>query len=111
MTDAASKNLEIEGMITTSLESDHEPVHLLCKKHTVEKLDASNLNVLSYIENPVNQRQSLENISPSLKSFYCEKKTTAEAGIDAWMTLVSHDSLGSHVLKLIYLTLYANEKV
>ena len=46
MTDSASKNLKIEGMIATSLESDHEPVHLLCKSGTVEKLDASNLNFL-----------------------------------------------------------------
>ena len=46
MTNAASENLKTEGMIATSLESDHKLVHLFCKSHTVEKLDASNMNVL-----------------------------------------------------------------
>ena len=66
MTGAASKNLEIEGIIATSSEYGHEPV-------TVEKLDASNLNVLLQVENSVNQKQLLEDISPSLK-FFCEKR-------------------------------------
>ena len=63
MTDAASENLKIEGMIATSLQYNHEPVHL-------EKLDASNLNALSEVKNSVNQRQTLETKSPSLKSFF-----------------------------------------
>ena len=75
-------------MIATCLESDYETVHLLCKGHTVEKLDASNLNVLSLVENLVNLRQTLENKSPSLKSFFHGKKTTVEANIDALITLV-----------------------
>ena len=62
LTGAASKNLEIEGIIATSSKYAHEPV-------TVEKLDASNLNVLLRVENSVNQRQPLEDISPSLKFF------------------------------------------
>ena len=66
LTGAASKNLEIEGIIATSSEYGHEPV-------TVEKLDASNLNVLLQVENSVNQKQLLEDISPSLK-FLCEKR-------------------------------------
>ena len=70
LTDAASRNLKIEGMIVTSLESDHEPVHLLCKSYSVEKLDASNLNVLSQVENSINQRHKLEDITPPLKSFF-----------------------------------------
>ena len=93
LTDAASRNLKIEGMIVTSLESDHEPVHLLCKSYSVEKLDASNLNVLSQVENSINQRHKLEDITPPLKSFFFfhGKKTTVEAGIDAWITLVSYN--------------------
>ena len=63
MTDAVSKDSKIEGMIATSLESVHEPVHLLCESHTVEKSDASNLNVLSQVENSVKQKQTLENIA------------------------------------------------
>lgn len=63
LTGAASKNLEIEGIIATSSEYGHEPV-------TVEKLDASNLNVLSQVENSINQRHKLEDITPPLKSFF-----------------------------------------
>lgn len=70
MTNAASENLKTDGMIATSLESDHKLVHLFCKSHTIEKLDASNMNVLWQVENSVNQRQTLGNINPSLKSFF-----------------------------------------
>ena len=80
-------------MIATSLKSDHEPVHLLCKSHTVEKLYASNLNVLSQDENSVTQRQTSEGITP-LKIFHGEK-TTVETGIDALITLVSHKKSGN----------------
>ena len=56
MTDAVSKNLHIEDYIGQAIGSDHRPHHLLCKSHTVEKLDASNLNVLSNVEKMVKQR-------------------------------------------------------
>ena len=49
MTAAATKNLIIEK----SLGTDHIPYHLLCKSHTVEALDRSNLEVLKQIENSV----------------------------------------------------------
>ena len=110
MTDAASKYLKTEQMITTSLESDHEPVYLLCKSHTVEKLDASYLNILSQVEYSVNQRQTLENITPFLKSFFRGKKTTVENRIDALITLVSYDKSGKSCSQGD-LTLYVNKKV
>ena len=47
-------------------------MHLLCKGHTVEALDRSNLDVLAKIEKQVNQRRTLENINPSLKSFFSD---------------------------------------
>ena len=50
MTDSVSKNPKIEHLIGESLGSDHRPYHLLCKSHTVEKLDAINLEVLATIE-------------------------------------------------------------
>ena len=40
------------------------------------------------------QRNTLENICPRLKSFFRRKKTTVEAGIDSFLTLVSHEKLG-----------------
>ena len=90
MTDSVEKNLKIENIIADALDSKHIPLHLLCKSHTVEKLDATNRLVLSRIESSVKQREILEKINPALKSFFRSKKTTVEAGID----LVSHDKSG-----------------
>ena len=56
MTDAVSKNLGIENTIPASLGSEHHPIHLLCKSHTVEALDRSNLDVSSSIEKKVDQQ-------------------------------------------------------
>ena len=94
MTDAVAKNLKIVDGIAMHFGSNHKPHHLLCKSHTVEKLDASNLKVLSQVETSVKQRNTLENICPRLKSFFRGKKTTVEAGIDSLLTLVSHDKSG-----------------
>ena len=55
MTDSVSKNLKIEDLIGESPGSDHQPYQLLCKSHTVQKLDAINLEVLATIEKSVKQ--------------------------------------------------------
>ena len=94
MTDSVLKNLKIEDLIGESLAFDHWPYHLLNKSHTVEKRDATNLEVLATIEKSVKQRELFESINPSLKSFFRGKKTVVEAGIDALMTVVSHDKSG-----------------
>ena len=94
MTDSVLKNLKIEDLIGESLGSDHWSYHLLCKSHTVEKLDATNLEVPATIEKSVKQRELFKSINPSLKSFFQGKKTVVEAGINALMTLVSHDKSG-----------------
>ena len=74
MTDSVSKNLHIEDLIANSLGSTHKPLHLLCKSHTVEKLDECNLDVLARFEKKVKQREVLESINPRLKSFFRGKK-------------------------------------
>ena len=91
MTDAVSKNLEIENSIPLKISSDYHPFHLLCKSHTVEALDRSNLKVLSMIEKKVNQGAILESINPALKSFFRGKTAIVEAGIEAILNLVTHD--------------------
>ena len=91
MTDAATKNLQIENLIASELKSQYKPIHLLCKSHTVETLDRSNLDVLAKIEKQVNQRGSVENINPNLKSFFRGKKTVVESGIEALLALIMHD--------------------
>ena len=70
MTDSVTKNLGIEDTIPLALGSDHHPLHLLCKSHTVEAIDKSNLEVLARIEKSVNQQQIFESINPGLKSFF-----------------------------------------
>ena len=40
------------------------------------------------------QREILEGINPSLKSFFRGKKTTVEAVIEALLALISHDKSG-----------------
>ena len=88
------KNLKVTEQIVAAIQSDYQPIHLLRKSHTVEKLDATNLEVLSNVEKTVKQRETFEQINPSLKSFFRGKKTTVEAGINAIVTLVSRDKSG-----------------
>ena len=45
MTDAVAKNLKIENLVPKLV--PHQPFHSLCKGYTVEKLDKSNLLLLS----------------------------------------------------------------
>ena len=93
-----NKNFHIEDIIANSLVFEHKPLHLLCKSHTVEKLDACNLEVLAVFESKVKQRDVLEN-NPRLISFFRGKKTTVEAGIEALLNPVSRKSsskLSSH---------------
>ena len=58
MTDATSKNLGFEK-VSTALLADHVPYLLLCKAHTVEAIDVSNLRVLSSLEQQVKLRQKI----------------------------------------------------
>ena len=91
MTDAASKNLGFEKEVSAALQTDHVPHHLLCKAHTVEALDASNLRVLSSVEQQVKLRQKIEAIDPSLRSFFRGRPAVVVAGIVALLKLITHD--------------------
>ena len=81
--DAVTKNLGIGEMVSTMLGSSHQSYHLLCRTHTGEVLDRSDLEVLCKIEKSVKKLYVLEQIHPSLKSFFRGKKAVAEAGIEA----------------------------
>ena len=91
MTDAVTKNLEIEETIAKALDSSHIPLHLLCKSHTVEALDKSSLEVLNEIEKSVKQQEIFEKINPALKSFFHDKKALVEAGTETLLSLITHD--------------------
>ena len=81
MTDSVSKNLKIENGVAEVLNSSHIPYHLLCKAHTVEAFDRSNLDVLGSIEKEVNFRSKLEAMNPAVKSFLRGKTSVVEAAI------------------------------
>ena len=66
MTDSVEKNLHIENGIAAGLNSTHIPLHLLCKAHTVEALDRSNINVLAELEATLKFREALESINPGI---------------------------------------------
>ena len=55
------------------LGSNYEPCHILSKSRTVEKLDKSDLLVLSKLEKDIKLQEKLESISPALKPFFVEK--------------------------------------
>ena len=91
ISDSVTKKLNIEESIPLSLGSKHHPHHLLCKSHTVEALARSNLDVLASIEKKVNQQAVFESINPALRSFFRGKTALVEAGIDALLTLITHN--------------------
>ena len=69
MTNAVSKNLNVHNGISRALNTDYIPLHLLCKIHTVEGLDRSNLQVLSEVEISVQFRIKVEAVNPAFKRF------------------------------------------
>ena len=50
MTDSVEQNLKIEDEIAEKLKSNHKPLHTLCKAHTAEALDRSNIEVLAQLD-------------------------------------------------------------
>ena len=97
MSDAASKNLAIIPLISLKLQVCHTPHHILCKAHTVEALDRSNLNVLADVEKKLQLRETLISINPHLRSFYRGKSTVVVCGIYALLKLVTPDHCANSV--------------
>ena len=91
MTDAVSKNLGVENIVSQNLDSTHIPHHLLCKSHTVEGLDTSNIKVLASIEQSLKMCQGFEELNPNLKSWFCGEKAVFLTGIKCLINLISHD--------------------
>ena len=90
MTDSVEKNLHIEKGIAKELKSNHVPYHFLCKAHTVEALDPSNINVLANLEHALKFREALEFVNSGVKSFRGEKSVVLCA-IKCILSFVSHD--------------------
>ena len=95
MTDPMSKSLKIEDFVAVKLGSKRKLYHLLCKSHIVEKLDASNIDVLAAFEERLKLQQCLEAINPALKPFFRRKKAVVVAGIQVILKLVSYDEGGN----------------
>ena len=110
MTDAASKNLEIEKLVPRILNYQHQLYHILSKSHTRDKLDQSNLSVLSKLEKDIKLRNTLESINPLLKTFFHGKKTVVEAVITALLELVTYNKSANSCPCLTNLTMLFNKK-
>ena len=91
MTDSVEKNIHIEKGIAKELKSNHVPYHFLCKAHTVEALDRSNINVLANLEHVLKFREALESMNSGVKSFLCEEKAVVLCAIKCILSFVSHD--------------------
>ena len=89
MTNAASKNLDIENGVAQLLCSDHTPYHLLFKSHTCERLDTDILSPLTEIENKINIRSKILAQEPNLKSFVGNSKSIVQVALIALLKLVS----------------------
>ena len=95
MTDSVEKNLHIEDGIAAALGSTHIPLHLLCKAHTVEALDRSNIKVLANLEESLKFREALESINPGVKSFLPGEKSVVLCAIKSILNFVSHNKSSS----------------
>ena len=67
------------------------PYPILCKSHTVDKLNKSNTDVLSRLENSVSLREAFGSINPALTPFSCGKIAIVKSGISALLKLVTYD--------------------
>lgn len=94
MSDAVTKNLHVEDEVATVLESQHKPLHILCKSHTCEKLDASCIDALVEIEKNIDYAQLLCKRQPELKSFIRQTKCVALTALKAFLKLVARDESG-----------------
>ena len=83
--------MHIEEEIACQLNSDHVPLHTLCKAHMVEALDRSNIEVLGQLDKKVGFREALESTNPAIKSFSRGEKAVAVSAIKSILKFVSHD--------------------
>ena len=95
MTDAVTKNLEVEKTVAERLESDHIPYHLLCKAHTCEKFDETCMATLVVIEEKLNIKELILEKQPRLRSFLNQRRCVALCAMDALLKLVSNESSGN----------------
>ena len=90
MTDSVTKNLKIGEGAAEKFGSSHVPYHLLCKSHTVEGFDRSNLAGLASVEKELKFREKLIAMNPGGKSFL-RGKSVVESAIISIVSLVNHD--------------------
>ena len=91
MTDAVTKSLKVEEEVSSKLQTKHIPIHLLCKSHTCEKLDASCIDALVQVESEISYADLLIKHQPRLKSFIRQSKCVVTTAMKALLKLVSHE--------------------
>ena len=98
MSDSVTKNLHVPELVAAELKSDHIPYHLLCKAHTCEKLDESNVKTLMEIERITGLKDTIETREPRLISFTRQSKSiVCKAVINALLTIVATGADGKSV--------------
>ena len=90
-TDPVEKNLHTKKAITKELKSNHVPYHILCKAHTVEALDRSNINVFANLEHALKFREALESMNSAVRSFLRVEKSVVLCAIKSIVSFVSHE--------------------
>ena len=94
MTDAVTKNLEVETMVSKMLGTDYVPLHILCKSHTCEKLDEGCINALVVIEKQLKLGDMIAKRQPRLKSFLRQNKCITICAMKALLKLVAREESG-----------------
>ena len=90
MTDSVEEGPQIENGTAAALGSNHIPQHLLCKAHTIEAMDISNINVLASLESSLKFREASESINACVKSFPRGEKLVVFYAIQSTDNFASH---------------------
>ena len=108
-----SREFHTEKGIAKELKSNHVPYHFLCKAHTVEALDRSNINVLANLEHALKFREALESMNIGMKSFLHGEKSVVLCAIKCILSFVSHDksATSTNQAELFDYILHHEEKI
>ena len=114
MTDSVEECPQIENGTAAALGSNHIPLHLLCKAHTIEAMDISNINVLASLESSLKFREASESINACVKSFARGEKLVVFYVIQSTDNFASHyksSSSSTNPAELINYVLQRENKV
>ena len=92
MNDAARKNLKVEIEVAKMPRLDHVPLHLLCKSHTSEKIDLTNIQTVAKVEVKIGLWEKIVKREPQV--IFTTKCVVTVVVIPVLLKLVSRDADG-----------------